>query len=58
MIVDIQLISSKERGNVQEGLDNGGFCAKFVVTIPATLPVRSAHPGGFFYFKEVAYAVF
>jgi hypothetical protein len=40
-----------------EAIDARKEMIKFVSTIPATLPVRTAHPGGFFYFTEVCYAI-
>jgi hypothetical protein len=57
MNVDCQGFRVNRGKNCCGAIDARGKMIKFVSTIPATLPIRTAHPGGFFYFTEVCYAV-
>lgn len=57
MIFDYQGFRVNQGENCSKTIDARGEMIKFVSTIPATLPIRTAHPGGFFYFTEVCHAV-
>lgn len=57
MKVDCQCFRVNRGKNCYGAIDVQVEMIKFVSTIPATLPIRTAHPGGFFYFTEVCHAV-